>query len=194
MQMVRGKSSITNLTAKNADHVSAPLSPDGSKIAFASPRALDGSDAVGPNGTKNIWVVNVDGTSPLPLIRLTASGADSDGPLWSPDGTKLVFVSAQALDGSDAANTNSTQNIWIVNSDGTNAKALTRITAAASSGSPWWSPDGSKVVFDSARALDGSDSANGTRNIWVVNVDGSGATPLTKLVNGGASVTPQWRR
>src|SRR5260370_20762692 len=40
------------------------------------------------------------------------------------------------------------------------------------------------ITFGSGRALDGSDAINApnqTFNVWVVNADGSGTTPLTKL-------------
>ncbi len=46
----------------------------------------------------------------------------------------------------------------------------------------------SPVPFQSARALNGSDSPVGgnVSNIWVVNLDGSSATPLTSLTTSGA--------
>src|SRR5262249_40988338 len=41
----------------------------------------------------------------------------------------------------------------------------------------------SSMVFESTRALDGSNSgsANNTPNIWLMNADGSGSTPLTAI-------------
>jgi len=69
-------------------------------------------------------------------------------------------------------------------SDGSGAIPLTKLTAfKANSGGLVWSPDGNKIVFDSGRALDGSDAANisDVSNIWVIGADGSAATPLTKL-------------
>jgi hypothetical protein len=46
----------------------------------------------------------------------------------------------------------------------------------------------SSVPFQSARDLNGSDSPVGgnVSNIWVVNLDGSSATPLTNLTTSGA--------
>ena len=162
-----------------------PLSPKEITITFGSGRALDGSDAINaPNQTFNIWVVNADGSGTTALTKLTANNADSFGPVRPPDGSKIVFNSGRALDGSDAANSNVTFNIWVMNADGSGATPLTKLTASgANSSVSAWSPDGSKITFQSGRALDGSDAvnANDTSNIWVMNADGSGATPLTKL-------------
>ncbi|PYU28093.1 MAG: hypothetical protein DMG31_20915, partial [Acidobacteria bacterium] len=88
------------------------------QVVFHSSRKLDGSDALNTNPTPNIWRVNADGTGLTPLTNATASGAGSLVPQWSPDGSKIVFHSSRKLDGSDAANTNGTSNIWRVNADG----------------------------------------------------------------------------
>ena len=52
-----------------------------------------------------------------------------------------------------------------------------------------------QVVFHSSRKLDGSDAlnTNPTPNIWRVNADGTGLTPLTNATASGAgSLVPQW--
>jgi len=82
-----------------------------------------------------------------------------------------------------------------MNSDGSGLMPLTRATAAhADSAAPRWSHDGTKVVFSSSRNLDGSDSPdpNLTSNIWVVNADGTGLTPLTTATSGVASDFPSF--
>jgi Tol biopolymer transport system component len=188
------QTALTNLTNVNVRSFNPNWSPDASEVAFSSSRALDGSDAVNTNATINIWVMKADGTGVKPLTKLTAAGADCGFASWSPDGTKLVFESARALNGSDAANANLTVNIWVVNADGTGAIPLTNITGAgASSHNAVWSPDGSKLAFDSLRAIDGADLANDASNIWIMLPDGSGATPLTKNTTKGAdSVQPKW--
>jgi len=181
---------LSRLTAAGTIASNPVWSPDGSKIAYESTRALDGSDGLNTNSTSNIWVMDADGSNPKPLTRITALNGGSLRPTWSSDGSKIVFQSQQALDGSDASIRNI--NIWAMNADGSGATPLTRITTlGAPSQYPAFSPDGSKVVFYSGRALDGSDAANTTLNIWLMNADGSGATPLTRVTAGGAgSVTP----
>jgi TolB protein len=184
---------LTSLTS--AASVMPQWSPDGTKIVFTSGRKLDGTDATNTNNTYNIWIVNADGTGAKPLTSVTAGNAGSTDPRWSPDGMKIVFTSHRKLDGSDAANANGTMNVWVMNADGTGVNALTSVTADADSDRPQWSPDGTKIVFESRRKLDGSDAANAnnTMNIWMVNADGSGSKPLTSLTAAGAdSRNPQW--
>jgi Tol biopolymer transport system component len=175
---------LTELTAAHVFIDGKAWSPDGSKLAFDSTRALNGNDANNANLTSNIWVVNADGSNPIPLTNLTAAGANSIRPVWSPDGSKVAFASARALDGSDVAN--GTSNIWVMNADGSDPRPLTNLTTAnADSGTPIWSPDGSKIAFSSARALNGNDAQNTNNifNVWVVNADGSNPVPLTKLTD-----------
>jgi Tol biopolymer transport system component len=186
---------LTSLTSQGADCRDEKWSPDGSQIVFASTRALDASDFPNANTTSNIWVMNADGSAVRPLTTLTAPGSGSTVPTWSPDGSKIAFESSRALDGSDAANLNTTVNIWVMNNDGTGATPLTKLTAAgAGSSGADWSMTGSQLAFESTRALDGSDSANAACNIWVMNVDGSNASPFTKnKVAGIENLQPKWR-
>ncbi len=159
-------------------------SPDGTKLLYQSSRALDGSDQ--DIGRSNIWVVNADGSNHKPLTSLTQ--ADSFLPQWSPDGKQIVYGSFQALDGTDYKSDFS--NIWMMNSDGSNPKPLTKLTKGGSY-EPQWSPDGKQIVYESARALDGNDSTNEHYNIWIMNADGSSPKPLTQLTKAD-SYLPQW--
>ena len=232
-----GPIALSLLTKAGSNSVEDPeWSPDGTKLAFASARPLNGSDGTG--GTRNIWVINADGSSPTPLTHNTLTGTDTfsphwspDGskltfasvqnawimnangsgitpltalttfgvgvssPFWSPDGTRLSFTSSRALDGSDAANPNFTLNLWVMKNDGSAATPVTRLTAfGANALGGVWSPDSSKLLFFSERALDGTDLANAASNVWTVKADGSSASPLTKLTAVGASTqeNPAW--
>jgi Tol biopolymer transport system component len=187
-----GKAAVTvvNPSAGSSNAVSFTIAAD--TISFQSSRALDGSNAANANTTSNIWLVNPDGSGQIPLTKLTASGANSDSPRWSADGTKIMFRSLRALDGSNASNSGA--NIWVMNADGSGATALTKITNADSGEDGIWSPDSSRVAFDSDRALDGSDAKNGTNdteNVWVINGDGSGLMPLTKLTALAPGIPPE---
>jgi len=170
-------------------------SSNGTKIAFASTGALDSSDAINANGNGNIWAMNADGSSPTPLTKFTGLqipppllggiGPGSYNPVWSPDGSKIAFASTGALDGTNAVNTNDIENIWVMNSDGSNATAITHFTALfiQAISDMAWSPDGKRLSFVCNCALDGSDNPTRTRNIWLVNADGSARTPLTQSSN-----------
>jgi Tol biopolymer transport system component len=77
---------ITAIPGNAVAHSS--LSPDGSRVAFASSGA----------GNSDIWVQNVDGTN---LRQLTNDVAADSWPIWSPDGEWIAFQS-QAEGGAEA--------------------------------------------------------------------------------------------
>jgi Tol biopolymer transport system component len=181
-------------------------SPDAKKIAFVSSSNLDGTDPsdAGTFGQNppNIWVMNADGSGAQPLTLVTFAGAPgisqtvSAAPAWSPDGTKIIYSSIRALDGSNADAPAQNNNIWIMNADGSGSRPLTQLTADPPNlgdvghnrcFSANWSPDGSKIAMQCIRPLDGTENGINiaTSNIWMMNADGSGAMPLTKYLNAG---------
>ena len=142
-----------------------PLLHGNGKIAFT--RESDGNP--------EIYLVNPDSTN---LVRLTNNNVIDDDPTWSPDGTRLAFVS-QKQDGSFA--------IFTMNADGSNQ---TEVTSLTNSGFVrWrplsWSPDGKKIAFH-----DFSD-VSGSMDIFVVNVDGNGRQNLTPD-HTHLDLTPVW--
>ena len=71
-----GAQLLTNL----GNNGSPVWSPDGLRIAFESDR----------DGSKDIWIMDSDGSSPE---QITSNDADDENPTWSPDGTWLAFAS-----------------------------------------------------------------------------------------------------
>ncbi len=138
--------------ADNPDDAS--FSPDRTKILF---------DANGDNidTTYEIYTVNIDGTG---FTRLTNNSFKDFNPHFSPDGSKIVFVSAR--DGNDE--------IYTMNADGTNQTRLTNNTA--DDNDPRFSPDGSKIIFD-------SDSTGKTQ---IYTMDAATGGNLTRLTNNTA--------
>lgn len=174
---------LTQLTAFGIFHNSPEWSPDGEKILFSSSRDLNSAiNAANPNGTLNVWVMNFDGSGLSPLTALTASDAHSKDAKWSLNGERVVYVSSAALNGEDAANLNTTPNIWVVDQDGENRRPITPYTAVnLDSSYPALSPDGNQVAYVTEGALDGGDtiSVNGADNIFVRNLEGTASAPLT---------------
>jgi Tol biopolymer transport system component len=170
-------------------------SPDGTKIAYLSSQALDGTDAANSNGVQNLWIVNADGSGARPVTRLTGAGAQTTSFAWSPDGTSLITLANRAIDGGPGPDGDGTENLWVVKADGSSATLVTpqgQTTAlgTADLGAVAWSPDGSKIAFISMLPLNGISSVNSAHNLWMVNPDGSGAVPLTRF--DGVSVATEF--
>jgi acylaminoacyl-peptidase len=105
--------------------VSSPrISPDGELIAFVC-RDIDERNQY----VRNIWMVDVDGRHEP--RQFTSSGKDAC-PLWSPDGSRLAFISGRDEQSGQ---------IWTIPSAGGEATALTRFPEGHVAG-PQWSPDG----------------------------------------------------
>ena len=143
-------------------------SPDGSKIVYSSPRAL------GSNW--DVFVANSDGSNEM---RLTHSAGTDIRPTWGPRGEKLVFTSDRDFERS-RRNSEDLEEIYIMNADGSNQVRLTNNEVEDTD--PHISPDGSKIVFVSAR--DGNDE------IYVMDIDGSNVVRLTN--NDSVEEFPRW--
>lgn len=145
-------SGLRRLTTTPGPHRSPTWSPDGTRIAFVRDTLWHDEGAQEADVMTEIYVVNADGSG---LGRLTSPGLVQE-PAWSPDGTKLAFVCGEG--------------ICVVNADGSGRRDLSTETARDYT-CPAWSPDGTRVAFHARIGL-------GNPQIWVVNADGSGATPL----------------
>ncbi|MCA1667625.1 MAG: DPP IV N-terminal domain-containing protein, partial [Thermomicrobia bacterium] len=97
-------------------------SPDGSRIAFVVTAADEEEDGY----RSRIWLVAADGAAePTPL---TVGTKKDTSPRWSPEGTRLVFVSNRADD---------TTHLWLLDLRGGEARQLTHGKEPASD--PVWS-------------------------------------------------------
>src|SRR5262249_1985560 len=86
----------------------------------------------------NIWRFEVPSphgkiSSPMELISSTRDDVEAQ---FSPDGKRIAFDSNRS--GSDE--------IWVCDSDGSNAVQLTSL-GVGNTGAPRWSPDGERIVF-----------------------------------------------
>ena len=127
-------------------------------------------------GEARISTVNPDGgglTELTDLADLAGSQAFANGPVWSPDGTRLAFWSLR--DGN--------AEIYSISPVGT---GLTNLTNFPEDGvGPSWSPDGSRIAFTS---LESGDALAG---IYTMNADGSGQRRLTNPTTG-SDYSPAW--
>ena len=100
------------------------LSPDGRMIAYT----ITDPDKDANRSRTQIYLVPVTGGEPK---QLTSGASSSSTPRWSPDGTRIAFVSGGQIQTMDAA--------------GGNIKKITNISTGA--GDPVWSPDGRMIAF-----------------------------------------------
>ncbi len=160
--IARLTSSPARLTNNPAHDVSPSWSPDGRRIAFVSDRG----------GDYEIYVMNADGSG---LTRLPASSTKSLSwlsfvvewpPAWSPDGSRIAFVSDRDWN----------REIYAINTDGTGLARLT--DNVVYDWVPNWSPDGNRIAFVSCIEV--------PCHIYVMNADGS---DLTRLTDTSAEIT-----
>ena len=180
------------------------VDPTGDTLAF--------SQAVGGDSYERyeIFTIGIDGQG---RRQLTDNDVWDLYPSWSPDGSTIAFLSkrgatldiyAMAADGSDQrllydsgdhdadihwqgdmiAFTSGSR-IWVMNADGTDARAVTDPPRAGEWGDavlpfgdydPRISPDGTQIVF--SRLVD-DESSHGNYDLFVTGIDGTDVTRLT---------------
>jgi Tol biopolymer transport system component len=110
----------------------------------------------------NVWVA--PGSDARTLRQLTFGSfkyEGYDGLHWTPDGH--ILYSAYA---------NSSGDIWIMNSDGSGARQLTKSSGSSYSGQLSVSPDGRYVCFV-------SDRIEGKSHVWRMDIDGGNLKQMT---------------
>ena len=185
-----------------------PLGGGSGELAISSNRG----------GTTQIWLVHSDGTAPTQITNLPDGACQPD---WSPDGSRLVFVSPC----SGKRDSYPGSSLFIININGKGLVPLKSLPGGDFD--PAWSPDGSTIAFTSLRGgKDGIylyDLANqsakrisspvnverrpawspdgtaiayethrqGKPQVWIMNADGTQMREFSKL-EGGNSTSPAW--
>jgi Tol biopolymer transport system component len=161
------------LTDPTLNLVPQAWSPDGARISF---EGWDDTDAT------RTGVYTARASDGGDLLRLTtAPSADvHDIPSdYSPDGTHIVFYRT-----SSGADWDIGGSLWIVNTDGSDARPIDTGGVVPS----WWarwSPDGSRIVFATARNASAGE-------LWTVDGDGSNPRVMFHDAEGRWPITPAW--
>ncbi|NIN72654.1 MAG: prolyl oligopeptidase family serine peptidase [Gemmatimonadetes bacterium] len=108
------------------------ISPDGEQVAFVVTQIDSAADAY----YSHLWLAGMSGRS---VRQLTRGAVRDRDPAWSPDGSKIAFVSGRGEGGAQ---------IYILPLEGGEPWALTDLENGASN--PVWSPDGSTILFASS--------------------------------------------
>jgi dipeptidyl aminopeptidase/acylaminoacyl peptidase len=157
-------------------------------VASIVPLATIGSaaptDQIAFERDGDIWVMNADGTGEVNITNHPAIDAHPD---WSPDGTKIAFVSNR---NDVPANADGNLEVFTMNADGS---AVTQVTDSVypfpgqfgyDHYHPSWSPEGSRLTYE----WDGPQG----REVYVIDVDGTGETLITDPLDPANKLEPDW--
>jgi TolB protein len=138
------------ITVNRSIDITPAFAPDVATIAYTSFKS----------GYPDIILQSLrDARAPLMPAR---GNAESQNylPAWSPDGTKLAFMSTR--DGN--------AEIYVVNRDGTGLRRITNHPGADVT--PTWAPSGNQLAFTSDRT--------GAPQVYTVNLDGTGIQRISQ--------------
>lgn len=139
-------------------------SPDGSRLTY-SKVFIDANETATDS---IVFVVNVDGSQGR---ALTDAGFEAGDAEWSPDGLRVLFA-RQPVHHWFGAGRGAGANTWIytITPDGS---GLTRLTLQ-DSGAPSWTANGAQILY----TFFGAVSTIGSPDIYVMDADGSNASPV----------------
>jgi Tol biopolymer transport system component/tRNA A-37 threonylcarbamoyl transferase component Bud32 len=153
---LRANGEPRRLTSDNVTIYGLAWTADGAAIVFSSERG----------GTRGLWQVDISGSA----SRRLSVGQNGVVPAISARGNRLVY--------SEAINDD---NIWRVNLRDRSEPPVQLLASTRVDYNPSYSPDGSRIAFESGR------SGNG--EVWVSDADG---TNPVQLVDMGRSGSPRW--
>ncbi len=134
----------------------APLIEQAQYPAWGPNNQIVFRDCGFPDDACGLAIVNADGSGKKQLTAI-----NSTAPSWSPDGSRIVFMSNAA----------GNWDVYVVNANGGSPQILT--DSLENDGLPVFSPDGSKIAFVSQR--------EGKWAIWQIDADGENETKLFDL-------------
>lgn len=155
---------IVGMNADGSDEISLTTtgaysrpawSPDGQQLAIRIDIEMGSGIAVMNVHRENGKLL---GTPPIAV-----SQGFADGPRWSPDGTRLVYVTSEGSGG------------WVTYVMELSSASTARVPGIPENATnPDWSPDGNQIVF--SNYIDPNEQL---RDLYVINTDGSGLVQLT---------------
>jgi Tol biopolymer transport system component len=147
------------------------------KIVFVSERTM-GTGVDNPTGDPEIFTINPDGTG---LKQLTFNTLEDYSPVFSPDGTKIVYTSR----GDQTSNSQLDYEVYVMSSlDGTGKVNLTNNGTDVADFDPEFSPDGQWIAYESR----GTQTSNPEGDYEVYRMNALDGTVKKNLSNNGRDV------
>ena len=120
------------------------LSPDGQRLAIAL--------AINESNASDIWLIDIARNV---ATRMTLDPADEAYPIWSPDGTRLVFSSTRKGASGDT---------YVMRADQPGSEELVSATAATKTPESW-APDGRSLMINVT-------TPQNRRDLWLLPLEG----------------------
>lgn len=121
------------------------ISPDGRWVVFT----------VGSDTKSNVYKMPIEGGQPVQLTFFDS--ARSSNPAWSPDGKRIAFICDRG----------GVPKVWVMNTDGTDARSIDKTNAASTNLYLSWLPSG-EIIYQQP----------GLHNFLRLNVDTQAEAPL----------------
>ena len=164
---------LQRLTSSPGYDAEATISPDGKTIVWTSVK----------DGDLDLYTMNLDGSN---VRRLTDDVGYEGGAFFSPDSKRIVYRAAHPTDPSEVAKYKELLaqrliepgqlELFVMNADGSGKKQVT--TTGASNFSPYFHPDGKRIIFSSNIETRG-EGGRPSFHLYLVGDDGTELERLT---------------
>lgn len=134
----------------------------------------------------HVWVFDV---TTRKAEQVTTGDVDDASPAWSPDGTRIAFVSAREKDADRFENTD----VYVVAAKAGATPVRLTTFAGADAGPLSWSPDGAFIAYSQAQEPKYSGYAGGFGTLALVPAAGGSAKRLTEKLDRMVSAA-RWSR